>query len=159
MAININKVLLGGNLTRDPEVKFTASNQAICNFGVATNRRWKSPEGELKEEVTFVDCEAWGKTAEFIGKYFTKGRPIFIEGRLKLDEWTDKATNQKRSKLRVTVDNAQFVDSKPGAGGGAAGGPDDDAGGRVVTRSPARPAQPSAPQGDAPPMGEEDIPF
>lgn len=166
MAINLNKVLLGGNLTRDPEVKYTASNQAVAKIGVAVNRRWRTPEGEQREETTFVDCEAWGKQAEFIGKYFTKGRPIFIEGRLRLDTWEDKESKEKRSKMKVVIDNVQFVDSRPGAGGGGGGeGEHEGSSGRVVTRSAGRPAGAGASGGggggggDAAQMGEEDIPF
>lgn len=167
--MNLNKVFLGGNLTRDPEVKYTQSNQAVANLGLAVNRRWRTPEGEQREEVTFIDCEAWGKTAEMLGKFFTKGRPIFIEGRLKYDEWQDKTSGQKRSRLKVTIENFHFVDSKPGGGGGAMGGSGGDeessgggggpggGGGRVVTRPQQQRPQPA--QGDAPHVDEEDIPF
>ena len=111
-----------GNLTRDPEVKHTANNRAVVTIGLAVNRKFKTAEGEWKEEVTFVDCEAWGYTAENIGKFFSKGRPIFIEGRLRLDTWDDRNDGSKRSKLKVVIDNFQFVDSKPGGGGGGGGG-------------------------------------
>ncbi|MCH8270673.1 MAG: single-stranded DNA-binding protein, partial [Planctomycetes bacterium] len=90
MAASLNKVLLIGNLTRDPELKHTAGNQALANFGIAVNRRFRTASGENREEVAFIDCEAWGRTAENIGKFFAKGRPIFIEGRLKLDTWEDR---------------------------------------------------------------------
>jgi single-strand DNA-binding protein len=159
MALNLNKVLLAGNLTRDVELRHTAGNQAIAKVGLAVNRRWKTPEGEQREETMFVDCEAWGKTAEFIAQYFSKGRPIFIEGRLKLDQWEDKETKAKRSKHVVVIDNVQFVDSKPGGGGGAGGG-------ESGTPRSSRPAPAGASSGPAPqewggkgPMGEEDIPF
>jgi single-strand DNA-binding protein len=122
MAGSYNKVLLMGNLTRDPEVKHTSSNQALVNFGLAVNRKFKTSSGEFREEVTFVDCEAWGYTAENIGKFFAKGRPIFVEGRLKLDTWEDRNDGSKKSKLRVVVDNFQFVDSKPGGSSGGSGG-------------------------------------
>ena len=125
---NYNKVLLMGNLTRDVELKYTpAANMAVANIGIAVNRRYKAGDGELKEEVTFVDCEAWGSTAENISKYFSKGKPIFVEGRLKLDQWQDKEGGN-RSKLKVVVENFQFVDSKAAAaadgqsGGGSGGG-------------------------------------
>ena len=113
--MNLNKVMLAGNLTRDPELKYTPNNTAVCNIGVASNRTWRDKDGQKQEEVTFVDCEAWGKTGEAINEYLTKGRPIFIEGRLKLDQWQDKE-GQNRSKLKVVIDNFQFVDSKPEGG-------------------------------------------
>jgi single-strand DNA-binding protein len=158
MALNLNKVLLAGNLTRDVELRHTAGNQAIAKIGLACNRRWKTPEGEQREESMFVDCEAWGKTAEFIAQYFSKGRPIFIEGRLKLDQWEDKETKAKRSKHVVVIENVQFVDSKPGGGEGGGGG--------QRTSRPAPAGAASGGSGPSPqewggkgPMGEEDIPF
>ncbi|UCD76658.1 MAG: single-stranded DNA-binding protein [Phycisphaerales bacterium] len=110
---NYNKVLLIGNLTRDVELKYTPANQAVANIGLAVNRRYKTAEGEQREETTFVDCEAWGRTAEVMNQYLAKGRPVFIEGRLKLDTWTDK-DGGKRSKHRVVVENFQFIDSRGG---------------------------------------------
>src|SRR5262249_42896624 len=104
------------------------------------------------EETMFIDCDAWGKTAEFINQYFSKGRPILIEGRLKLDQWEDKDTKAKRSKHLVVIENAQFVDSKPAGGAG----PSDDSARPTGT---ARPAASAAPAGAAPTMAEEDIPF
>ena len=112
---NYNKVMLMGNLTRDVELKHTAGNTAVTNLGLAVNRRYRVND-ESREETTFVDCEAWGRTAENISKFFSKGRPIFVEGRLKLDEWQDRDGN-KRSKLRVVIENFEFVDSN-GRGGG-----------------------------------------
>src|SRR5262245_25469975 len=114
---NYNKVLLMGNLTRDVELKYTPGNQAVANIGIAVNRRYRGKDNEMKEEVTFVDCEACGNTAENISKFFSKGRPIFLEGRLKLDQWQDK-DGGNRSKLKVVVDAFDFVDSKPQSGGG-----------------------------------------
>jgi single-strand DNA-binding protein len=157
---NLNKVMLMGNLTRDPEMKYTSSNTAIANFGLAINRRWVTPEGEKKEETTFVDCEAYGRTAENIGKFLQKGRPLFVEGRLKLDQWTDKNDNSKRSKMKVVVENFQFIDSGKGQAGGGSGGGDEAGGGderpapRVQTRPAGRPAQQAAPE-----ITEDDIPF
>ena len=104
-----NKVLLMGRLTRDPELKFTAGNVAICKIGLAVGHKWKDAAGEKKEETTFIDCDAFGKTAEAIGKYMNKGRPIFVEGRLKLDQW--EKDGQKQSKLKVVVESFQFIDS------------------------------------------------
>jgi single-strand DNA-binding protein len=122
MAGSFNKVLLMGNLTRDVELKHTSTNMAVGNFGLAVSRKFRSGDGEVREETTFVDCEAWGKTAETLSKYLHKGRPVFIEGRLKLDTWEDKTDGSKRSKMRVVVENFQFVDSKgndSGSGGGS----------------------------------------
>jgi single-strand DNA-binding protein len=116
---SLNRVLLMGNLTRDVEVKYTASNTAVANIGLAVNRRYRSGD-EFREETTFVDCEAWGKTAETMGKYLSKGRPVFIEGRLKLDEWQDRDGN-RRTKLVTVVENFQFIDSRQGGSGGGGG--------------------------------------
>ncbi|MAY74751.1 MAG: single-stranded DNA-binding protein [Phycisphaerae bacterium] len=121
MAGSYNKVLLMGNLTRDPELKHTSGNQAVANIGLAVNRRYRTQSGENREEVTFVDCEAWGRTAEVMSQYLAKGRPVFIEGRLKLDQWEGR-DGSKQSKLRVVVESFQFVDSGGGGGGGSGGG-------------------------------------
>jgi single-strand DNA-binding protein len=110
---NFNKVMLMGNLTRDVELKQTPNNQPVAEIGIAVNRKFRTRDGEDREETTFVDCEAWGRTAETMAKYLSKGRPVFIEGRLKLDQWEDREGN-KRSKLRVVIENFQFVDSRPG---------------------------------------------
>jgi single-strand DNA-binding protein len=115
---NYNKVFLMGNLTRDPQLRYTPSQAAVCDFGLAINRKWKAQDGQMKEEVCFVDCTAWGRTGENISKYITKGRPLFVEGRLTYQTWDGK-DGQKRSKLLVTVENFQFIDSKGGGGGGA----------------------------------------
>ncbi len=117
-----NKVLLMGNLTRDVALKHTSGNQAVADIAIAVNRKFKTKDGQEREEVTFVDCECWGPRAEVIAKYFSKGKPIFIEGRLKLDSWEDK-DGQKRSKMRVMIEDFQFVGGG-GGGGGAAGGGD-----------------------------------
>ncbi len=111
MSANFNKVILAGNLTRDPELRFTPKGTAICKIGLAINRKWNSESGEAKEEVTFVDVDAFGKQAETIGQFLKKGRPILVEGRLKLDQWDDKTTGQKRSRLGVVLDSFQFLDS------------------------------------------------
>jgi single-strand DNA-binding protein len=108
-----NKVLLMGNLTRDPQLKQTPNNMSVAEIGLACNRKFKSKEGEMREEVTYVDCEAWGRTAETMAKYLTKGKPVFVEGRLKLDQWQDKDGNN-RSKLRVVIESFQFIDSRGG---------------------------------------------
>src|SRR5471032_731843 len=119
---NLNKVMLMGNLTRDPEIKYTPKGTAIANFGIAVNRTYTPEGGEKREEVTFIDLEAFGRTAEIIGEYFKKGRPIFIEGRLKLDQWDDKTTGKKMSKLRVIVGTFEFLGSREGGGGGGESG-------------------------------------
>jgi len=103
-----NKVLLLGNLTRDPTLSFTPSQTAVADFGIATNRKWTSQAGEKREEVCFVDCRAFGKLAENINKFFTKGKPIFLEGRLTFDSWTAQ-DGTKHSKHRVTVESFQFL--------------------------------------------------
>jgi single-strand DNA-binding protein len=110
--MNYNKWIGGGNLTRDPELRYTPKGTAICKISVAINRTLKSESGEKKEEVTFIDVDAFGKTAENIGQYFRKGQPILIEGRLKMDSWEDKQSGQKRSKLGVALESFQFVGSK-----------------------------------------------
>ncbi|MDG2054193.1 MAG: single-stranded DNA-binding protein [Phycisphaerales bacterium] len=142
---NFNRVMLMGNLTRDVELKYTPSNQAVANIGLAVNRRYKTKDtGEQREETTFVDCEAWGRTAEVMNQYLAKGRPVFIEGRLKLDSWQDK-DGGNRSKLKVVVENFQFVDSRGGSGG---------AGGGQQQSAPAANAG-----GQHQPVSEADIPF
>jgi single-strand DNA-binding protein len=180
---SFNKVFLMGNLTRDPQLKYLPSQTAVAEFGIACNRKFKGTNGEDREEVTFVDVTAFGKTGETINQYLTKGKPIFIEGRLKYDQWEDKNGGGKRSKLTVVVDNFQFIGGRDGggAGGGAGGGYDNSAqtgGSDYEQRAPAprppaarppaqrppasRPApQPPAEQpfGDEPQIDEADIPF
>jgi len=111
---SFNKVILCGNLTRDPELKYTPKGTAIARLGLAMNRKWKTESGESKEEVTFVDVDAFGKQAETLAQYLKKGRAVLIEGRLKLDQWEDKNTNEKRSKLGVVLESFSFVDSGKG---------------------------------------------
>ena len=106
-----NKVLLMGNLTRDPQLKQTPNNMSVAEIGLACNRKFKGKDGEMREETTFVDCEAWGRTAETMAKYLSKGKPVFLEGRLKLDQWQDKDGNN-RSKLKLVIENFQFIDSR-----------------------------------------------
>ncbi|MFG0276239.1 MAG: single-stranded DNA-binding protein [Phycisphaerales bacterium] len=152
MAGNYNKVLLLGNLTRDIELRHISGDNAVANIGLAVNRRYRTKDGENREETTFVDCEAWGRTAEVMSRYLAKGRPVFIEGRLKLDQWQDK-DGQNRSKLKVVVENFQFVDSGGGQGGGG-GAPD------VQVRSGGGRSQGQPSGGPAyEPVGEDDIPF
>jgi single-strand DNA-binding protein len=108
---NFNKVILAGNLTRDPELRYTPKGTAVCKIGIAINRNWTTESGEKKEDVTFVDVDFFGKTAEVIGQYLKKGRPILIEGRLKYDQWDDRQSGQKRSKLGVIGESFQFLES------------------------------------------------
>ncbi len=114
---SLNKVLLMGNLTRDPELRVTGGNLAICKFGLAVNRVYRNREGERKEDTTFVDVDAFGGPAETIAKYMSKGKPIFIEGRLQLDSW-ETNTGEKRSKLKVVCDSFQFIGSRGDGDGG-----------------------------------------
>lgn len=107
--MNANLVIVGGNITRDVRLTYTPTGKAVAQFGVATNRRWRDAKGEKKEAVTFVDCIAWGKTAETISRFFTKGKAIYVEGRLQTESWQDKETKKNRSKLVVNVDTFQFV--------------------------------------------------
>jgi single-strand DNA-binding protein len=154
---NFNKVYLMGNLTRDPEMRVTPKGTAICQFGLAISRSWKDESGQTREETAFVDIEAWGKQGEVISKYCTKGRPLFVEGRLKFDQWEDKTSGQKRSKLKVVLENFQFIGGRgdgapggPAAVGGDAGEPGDAP---PPSRGPARP--PVAPKDTV----DEDVPF
>ena len=154
----LNKVFLIGNLTRDPELRVTPKGTSICQFGIAVNRQFKDESGATRDETTFVDIEAWGKQGELVSKYLTKGSLAMVEGRLKLDQWDDKTSGQKRSKMKVVLDNVQFLSTRGGAGGGGAGGgggggysgPGEDTGGG----SPA-PRGPSAPRENI----DEDVPF
>ncbi len=154
MAGSVNKVFLMGNLTRDVELKYTPSNQPVATFGIAMNRRYKTKDGENREETTFVDCEAWARTAEVMSEYLSKGRPVFIEGRLKLDQWQDKEGNN-RSKLRVVVENFQFVDSRGNTGGG--GGDRSSAPQQMASATTSSAPPPDS--GQHQPVSEDDIPF
>src|SRR5208282_1384650 len=120
---SFNKVILVGNLTRDPELRYTPKGTAIAKIGVAVNRVWTNEAGEKKEEVTFVDVDVFGRTAENVGQYMRKGRPILIEGRLRLDQWDDKQTGQKKSRLGVVAETVQFLGSPAGGEGGASPAP------------------------------------
>ncbi|MFD2257950.1 single-stranded DNA-binding protein [Luteolibacter algae] len=118
---NLNKVMLLGNLTRDPELRHTPKGSAVADLGVAVNRKIQDGNGGWKDETTFVDVTVWGSSAENAQKYLTKGRGVFIEGRLQMDTWDDKATGQKRSKLKVVADNLQFLPDGRGGNGGGSG--------------------------------------
>jgi single-strand DNA-binding protein len=154
---SFNKVILAGNMTRDPELRYTPKGTAVAQFGLAVNRTWKTETGENKEEVSFIDVEAFGRQAEVIAQYMRKGRPFLVEGRLKMDSWEDKTTHQKKSKLKVVLEGFSFIDSK-----GAEGGPPGDASRRPAAAPGAAPAaaKPAeASEGEAPPEGEDDVPF
>lgn len=158
---SFNKVILLGNLTRDPELRYTPKGQAVARLGLAVNRSYKTETGETKEEVTFIDIDSWGKQAELIGQYLKKGNPLFVEGRLRLDQWDDKNTGQKVTKLKVVMENFQFVGGNRGADGGGPG-PVSGAPSAPPPRQarPAPTAAPSAPEGGDGPTGEvDDVPF
>lgn len=155
---SLNKVLLIGNLTRDPDVKMLSSGRPVCNFGLALNRSYKDGEGNRKEEVTFVDVECYGPRAEAIGRFFTKGRSIFVEGRLKLDQWESKE-GEKRSAIRVVLDNFEFVDSKQEAGGTGERQPMANVATKAVTTPAPSPAESPNPNVNSDPDLDEDVPF
>ena len=147
---SFNKVILLGNLTRDPEVRYTPKGTAVTELGMAVNRVYTAENGEKREDTTFVDVTLWGRTAEIAGEYLKKGRPVFIEGRLQLDTWDDKQSGQKRSKLKVVGEGLQLLGGRPGGGGG--GGGDEEGGSR-----PNRPAPP--PKAAASEPDDDEIPF
>jgi single-strand DNA-binding protein len=153
---SFNKVILAGNLTRDPELRYTPKGSAVVKFTLAINYNYKTEAGENKEEVSFVDVEAWSRRAEVIAQYMRKGRPLLIEGRLKQDTWEDKNTHQKQSKLKVVLEGFSFIDSKsPEGGADPADGP------RRPASAPAPTAKPpeAAEGGDATAAEEDDVPF
>ena len=119
---SFNQIILLGNLTRDPEMRYLPNNNPVIEFGMACNRRFKDAQGQDREEVMFIDCAAFGKQAEIINQYCHKGDLLFLEGRLKLDTWEDKQGGGKRSKHRVVINNFQLMPRRDGAGGGGAGG-------------------------------------
>lgn len=150
---NLNKVFLIGNLTRDPELRYTPSGTAVAEFGLAVNRTWNDRDGQKKEEVCFVDLQAWARSAEVISEYCRKGRPLFVEGRLRYETWEGR-DGQKRSKLRIVVENFQFL--------GGRRDENKDSGGQRTAR-PSAPPPPSGPPGDEPSQApyqvDDDIPF
>ena len=171
---NFNKVILLGNLTRDPQLKFLPSQMPVVDIGLAVNHRYRTGQGEDREEVMFIDCTAFGKQAETINQYCQKGKPLLIEGRLKLETWDDKQTGQKRSKHKIVIDGFQFVGGRDGGGGGGGGqemqggGDESDQRPRPPQRAPmnrpgAAPAQkpqpPEQPYGEEQQFKEDDIPF
>src|SRR3979411_76565 len=149
---SFNKVILLGNLTRDPEVRYTPKGSAVCDLGLAVNRVYTLDSGEKREEVTFVDVVLWARLAEIAGEYLKKGRPVFIEGRLQLDTWDDKQSGQKRSKLKVIGETMQMLGSP--RGGGAANGGDEGERSARVDKPSAPPKSAAAAEAD-----EDEIPF
>ena len=149
---SFNRVILAGNLTKDPELRYTPKGTAIASIRLAVNRTWKSESGETKEEVSFVDVDAWGRQAEVIAQYVKKGRPLLIEGRLKQDTWEDKNTHQKLSKLKVVLEGFTFIDPRGGGEGAPSGRP-------AAAAAPAPGAAPEAPEAEAAPPEEDDVPF
>ena len=144
---SLNKVLLIGNLTRDPELRYTPQGAAVCEFSIAMNRTFNSKTGEKKEEVTFIEIVAWARTAEICAQYLKKGRPVFVEGRLQQDRW-EQPDGQKRSRIRVTAERVQFLGSPGGGQGGGKGGAAEGA-----------EMPPPEAVGDAPMPGEDQVPF
>ncbi len=172
---NYNKVILVGNLTRDPVLRYLPNQTPVVDIGLAVNHRYRTAAGEDREEVMFIDCTAFGKQAETINQYCQKGRPLLVEGRLKLDTWDDKQTGQKRSKHKINIDNFQLLGGRDGGGGGGGGasheggqgggGYEDDQR-RPPARGPQRGGAPQQQKPQAePPFSEEqqfkddDIPF
>jgi single-strand DNA-binding protein len=151
MSLNINTVILAGHLTRDPEMRSLAGDKMVVNFGLAINRRFKGADGDIKEDSTFVDCEAWGRTAELVGQYLAKGSAAYVEGRLKLDNWQDKE-GKNRSRLKVVVENIQFI-GPPKAKSGTSGNEATEAGEPVAAGAPAKrlPGRPA--------LGNDEPPF
>lgn len=159
---NFNKVILIGNLTRDPELRVTPSGTSICKFGLAVNRTYTTQDGEKREETTFVDIDAFGKPAEIISKYMAKGRPILVEGRLKLDQWEDKNTGDKRSRMGVVCENFQFLGGRGEGDGGVAEEGASSRGGYDDTAPPARAPEKkssSSPSGQGEDIEEDNVPF
>jgi len=152
---SLNKVLLMGNLTRDPELRVTPKGTHICQFSLAINRQFKMESGETREEVIYVDVEAWGKQGETIAKYCTKGRPLYVEGRLRLDQWEDKNTKEKRSRMKVVLEQFQFLGDTRGGAGAPQPASEEGVGSPERHAPPARSsAKPAVPENL-----DEDVPF
>ena|SRR5437867_2117824 len=150
---SFNRVILMGNLTRDPELRYTPKGTAIAKLGLAVNRVWRTETGETREEVTFVDIDSFGKQAETIAQYLKKGNPLLMEGRLKLDQWEDKNTHQKQSKLKIVLESFKFVGA-PRTDGAT------DASRKPAAAAPAPAAETAPPiEPEAAPPEEDDVPF
>ncbi len=153
---NYNRVILAGNLTRDPELSYTPANTAVCKFGLAINRQWTDKQtNERREETTFVDCTAFARQAEVINQYLSKGRPILLEGRLHFSQWTNQE-GQKRSKLEVVVDTFEFLGGRQDGGGGAGSS---GAGEQAPPVSDAGQPGPPAPDALPGPPPDANVPF
>lgn len=156
---SFNKVILMGNLTRDPELRYTPKGTAIAKLGLAVNRVWTTDTGEKKEDTLFVDVDVFGRTAENVSQYLRKGSPLFVEGRLRYDTWEDKQTNQKRSKLSVVGEVVQFLGAPRGGGEASGGGTQSPPpGSRTPPATPSTPA-PAPAEPEVPPQEEDDVPF
>jgi single-strand DNA-binding protein len=155
---NFNKVILAGNLTRDPEMRYTPKGHPYARFGLAVHRSWKNEAGETKEEVTFVDLLAWARQAELICQYLKKGNPLLVEGRLRYETWEDKQTSQKRSKLVVVIESFQFVGPARSESGGTVSRPI-SAPAAAVPATAAVPESAESAEPDAPETEREDVPF
>ena len=161
---SFNRVILVGNLTRDPEVRYTPNGTAVTDLGLAVNRQWFDKQtNSKKEEVSFIDVTLWGKQAEIAGQYLKKGRQVLIEGRLQMDTWDDRETGQKRSKLKVVAEQMTMLGGR-GDGGGGAPAPRADYGGNAQPSAPSAPAAPSSDPAqsfysDGPGGGDDDVPF
>ncbi len=153
---SFNKVIIAGNLTRDPELRYTPKGTAVARLGLAVNRSYTTESGERKEEVNFIDVEAFGRQAEVLAQYMKKGRPLLVEGRLKLDTWEDKNTHQKQSKLKVVLEGFSFIDSNRE---GQAGAPEAPRPRQAPTAAASAGAVAPSPEPDAPPVEEDDVPF
>ena len=153
---SFNKVILLGNLTRDPEVRYTPKGSAVCDLGLAVNRQYSLDNGEKREEVTYVDVVLWARLAEIAGEFLKKGRPVFIEGRLQLDTWDDKQSGQKRSKLRVVGETMQLLGSRPASGSDAEEGMSSGNAGRSASGSRTVAPPPKSPVSEP---DDDDIPF
>ena len=158
---NVNKVMLLGNITRDLEVRYTPKGTAVCDLGMAVNRIRTGDNGERIEEVTYVDVTLWGRQAELAGQYLSKGRSVFIEGRLQLDQWDDKQTGQKRSRLRVVGENMQFIGGQGGSGGkqGGSAAPRQQAPPSEQQQAPPQSSQGGAAAAENFDNDDDDIPF
>lgn len=154
MAKGFNKVILMGNLTRDPEVRTTPGGQSVTNFSLAVNRTWRDQNGQTQEAVSYIDCVAWGKAGEIIAQYVQKGRPLLVSGRLDQRSWEDKETGGKRSKVEVVVEDFNFVDSGAGGGGGDFNAPRSSSAGGKKSAEPAE-----ADDIDDKPIDLSEIPF
>ena len=156
---SFNKVILAGNLTRDPELRDTPKGTAIARIGMAVNRTWKSETGEMKEEVTFVDVDAFGRQAEVIAQYMKKGRPLLVEGRLRLDQWEDKNTHQKQSRLKVVLEGFTFLDTRGAEGAGGSEAPRPRPAAPAAPAPSPAPAPEHAPEPEGPAPDDDDVPF